>query len=214
VVGHRPRSTLAGLCRQRFAYGRSAAELDRRHPGAPAPVVVGPAAAGGWILGALGHPVGGAVVGLSPAVALRRVLPAVAGRDALAARLAALGLLRAGQQLASAATRVWWPVTVFAGLVVRRLRRPLLAAALVPIALDWCTTVGAAPSQRLDPFRYLCFRLLDDAAYGAGVWTGALQSRRAGAVLPRSTARPRVRAGARTLASRVRRAARLGPAPR
>jgi cellulose synthase/poly-beta-1,6-N-acetylglucosamine synthase-like glycosyltransferase len=49
VVGHRPRATLAALLRQRFGYGRSAGALDRRHPGAVAPVVTGPRPPG-WVL--------------------------------------------------------------------------------------------------------------------------------------------------------------------
>ena len=186
VVGHRPRATLAALLRQRFGYGRSAGALDRRHPGAVAPVVTGPAAAGAWALAGAGHPIAGALLGLTPAVTVRRALPAVDGRDALALRLAALGLLRAGEQLASAVTRIWWPIALPAALGVRRLRRPLLAAALLPVVIDWSRTVGAAPLARLDPVRYLGLRLLDDAAYGAGVWVGAVRARTPRVVLPRT----------------------------
>ena len=225
VVGHRPRATLAALLRQRFGYGRSAGALDRRHPGAVAPVVTGPAAAGGWALAGACHPMAGALLGLTPALAVRRALPAVHGRDALALRLAALGLLRAGEQLASAVTRIWWPVALPAALGVRRLRRPLLAAALLPVVIDWSRTVGAAPVARLDPVRYLGLRLLDDAAYGAGVWVGAVRARTPRVLLPRFASRPsaldpvggaaaRLRARARALASTVRRTARPAPAPR
>ena len=224
VVGHRPRATLAALLRQRFDYGRSAGALDRRHPGAVAPVVTGPAAAGGWALAGAGHPIAGALLGLTPAVTVRRALPAVDGRDALALRLAALGLLRAGEQLASAVTRIWWPVALPAALGVRRLRRPVLAAALLPVVIDWSRTVGAAPLARLDPVRYVGLRLLDDAAYGAGVWVGAVRARTPRVVLPRFASRPgaldpvggataRLTVRARALASTVRRTARPAPAP-
>ena len=225
VVGHRPRATLAEVLRQRFGYGCSAGALDRRHPGAVAPVVTGPAAAGGWALAGACHPMAGALLGLTPALAVRRALPAVHGRDALALRLAALGLLRAGEQLASAVTRIWWPVALPAALGVRRLRRPLLTAALLPVVIDWSRTVGAAPVARLDPVRYLGLRLLDDAAYGAGVWVGAVRARTPRVLLPRFASRPsaldpvsgaaaRLRARARALASTVRRTARPSPAPR
>ena len=180
VVAHRPRSSLRAFAGQRFAYGRSAAALDQRHPGAVAPAMVSPWAAGAWSLAALGHPWAGAAVGLAPAVGLRRTLPAMAGRDALAARLAALGLVRAGEQLASAVTRVWWPPALLAALAVRRLRAPLLAAAVVPGLVDW-----ARRPSGIDPLRYLGLRLLDDAAYGAGVWAGAWAAREAGALSPR-----------------------------
>jgi mycofactocin system glycosyltransferase len=190
VVAHRPRATVRGLVRQRFDYGCSAGPLERRHSGAVAPVVTGPAAAGGWTLAVAGHPIAGALVGLSPAVTVRRALPAVEGREALAVRLAALGLRRAGEQLASAVTRIWWPVALPAALGVRHLRRPVLAAALVPAVIDWWRTAGAAPSARLDPVRYLGLRLIDDAAYGAGVWVGAWRARAPGALMPRFRARP------------------------
>jgi hypothetical protein len=122
-------------------------------------------------------------------VTVRRALPAVGGRDALALRLAALGLLRAGEQLASAVTRIWWPVALPAVLGVRRLRRPLLAAALLPVVIDWSRSVGGAPPARLDPVRYLALRFIDDAAYGAGVWVGAWRARTPGVVLPRFATR-------------------------
>ena len=101
----------------------------------------------------------------------------------------------------------------------------MLAAALVPVVIDWSRTVGASPSGRLDPVRYLGLRLLDDAAYGAGVWVGAGRARTARVVLPRFATRPGaaehvggvvagLRARARALASMARPAARPAPAPR
>jgi hypothetical protein len=53
----------------------------------------------------------GALLGLTPAVAVRRPCPPSTGGTRLL-RLAALGLLRAGEQLASAVTRIWWPVAL------------------------------------------------------------------------------------------------------
>jgi len=183
VVAHHPRTSLEGFVRQRVSYGRSAAALDQRHPGAVAPTTVGPWAAGGWLLAALGHPAAGAVAGMVPAAKLRRALPPVPERDALALRLAADGLLRAGGQLASTLRRVWWPASLITGLAVRRLRAPLAAAALLPPIMDWVRSDDPA-TRRLDPVRYLALRLLDDAAYGAGVWAGAIEARRAGALVP------------------------------
>jgi mycofactocin system glycosyltransferase len=187
VVGHRARPTIGALARQRFGYGRSAAALDRRHPGAVAPAVLAPPAAAGWLVAGAGHPLAGLLLGLTPAVALRRALPAGAGRDALAVRLALRGFVRAGEQLASTLTRVGWPVVLPAAVAVRRLRRPLALAALVPITLDWARTALGASSGRLDPLRYLALRLVDDLAYGAGVWAGALRARDLAALRPRFT---------------------------
>ena len=117
--------------------------------------------------------------------------------------LAWSGLLRGGEQLASIATRAWWPVALIAGITVRRLRAPLAVAAVLPPLIDWVRTVRAS-TTRLDPARYLALRLLDDGAYGAGVWAGAIEARSAGALLP---GRLRVR---RALTARRRRPEELG----
>ena len=198
VVGHRSRGTVRALARQRFGYGRSAAALDRRHPGLVAPVVVQPWAAAGWLAVAAGFPLAGVLAGLAPATAVRRRLPPVPERDREALRLAALGFVRAGEQLASSVTRVWWPVAVavalvarrarrplLVALVARRARRPLLVAAVFPAALDWVRTLGGPRASRSNPLAYAALRAVDDLAYGAGVWAGALQERRPGAILPR-----------------------------
>jgi mycofactocin system glycosyltransferase len=186
VVAHRPRRTLGATARQRLAYGRSATALHRRHPGAVAPAIVGPWAVGGWVLLALGHPVAGLLAGALPTARLVRTLPAMPERSRVAARLSALAFIRSGQQLASVLTRVWWPATMIAALLIRRVRLPVLAAALAPALLDWAKEPGG-----LDPARYLGLRLIDDAAYGAGVWLGAWDGRDIGALLPRVGRRAR-----------------------
>jgi hypothetical protein len=180
-VAHEARSTVAAMARQRFAYGRSAAALHERHPGAVSPAIVGWWPATGWAAAAAGHPFVGAALSMVPAARLRRTLPAMSGRDLLAAELAALGAVRAGEQLASAVTRVWWPAALVAAIAVRRLRLPLAVAALVPALVDWVREPGG-----LDPVRYLALRVVDDAAYGAGVWAGAWRARDAAPLLPRA----------------------------
>ncbi len=188
VVRHQPRSSVLGFLRQRAGYGRAAAPLHRRHPGAVAPAIVGPWPAGGWVLMALGHAVAGLFVAAVPAVELSRTLSAVAGRRRLVAGLTGWAFLRAGEQLASAVTRVWWPVAVAAAALVPRLRRPVLVAAVVPPLVDWLRT---PPRAGLGPLRYVGLRLLDDLAYGAGVWAGVVAERDAGALLPRFSRRRR-----------------------
>ena len=191
VVWHPPRGSVTGLLRQRAGYGRSAAPLDRRHPGAVVPAVVGGWAAAGWTFIALGQPLAGLAAGAAPAVALARALPPVAGRGRLVAALTALGFVRAGEQLASSLTRVWWPVALVGAVAAPRLRRPLALAAIVPGLVDWARSQR---SPRLDPVRYLGLRLLDDVAYGAGTWAGVWAERDLRPLLPRFTARMRPRA--------------------
>jgi mycofactocin glycosyltransferase len=189
VVRHRPRPTLREVARQRVAYGRSATPLHQRHPGAVAPAIIGPWAAGGWVLLALGHPLAGLAMGAAPIIGLVKTLPAIPERTRVAVRLSALAFVRAGQQLASVLTRVLWPVTLLAAVFVRRTRVPIVAVATVPALLDWARRPGG-----LDPVRYLALRLTDDVAYGAGVWMGAWSSRDLGALLPRLGRRARARA--------------------
>jgi hypothetical protein len=50
---------------------------------------------------------------------------------------------------------------------------------ITPPLLDW-----AARRPPLDPARYVAARLLDDAAYGVGVWTGCARRRQFRALLP------------------------------
>jgi hypothetical protein len=88
------------------------------------------------------------------------------------------GILRWGVPL-------WWPV--LAALAARRRSRPLAVAALAtPAALEWR---DRRPS--LDPVRYALAALADDAAYGAGVWFGCLQTGTPTPLLPRWTPPPR-----------------------
>ena len=102
------------------------------------------------------------------------------------AGLTGWAFLRAGEQLASAVTRVWWPVALAAAALVPRLRRPVLVAAVVPPLVDWLRT---PPRAGLGPLRYVGLRLLDDLAYGAGVWAGVVAERDVGALLPRFSRR-------------------------
>jgi mycofactocin glycosyltransferase len=266
---HAPRTTFGGWWRQRVSYGRSAAPLARRHPGALAPVRVSGWSATVWALAGIGAVVplrarrrgwlrrgrparrrsagagrrewlrsrrparsaGGGrrewlrrgrparkrsaragavrlVLGFVPAagvatgttVALARKLRGLPEPNALAVRLAGLGHLHAGRQLASAITRVWWPVAIVAALRSRRARVVVAAAALLPPLADW-----AKARPKLDPGSYVVLRLLDDAAYGTGVWLGAWDERTIEPLVPDLTSWPRSSRYERARAARFER---------
>jgi mycofactocin system glycosyltransferase len=186
VVLHAPRSSLRRWIDQRRGYGRSAAPLARRHPGALAPVRVSGWSAAVWGLVAGGHPVGAVAVGVGTTGALATKLPEFEGRWGEVARLAGLGHLHAGRLLASAVTRTWWPIALVGAVASRRVRRGVLVAAVVPVAWEWL-------SERppLDPVRYGVLRLLDDAAYGVGVWEGCVRERTFEPLRPDLTSWPR-----------------------
>ena len=170
VVHHRPRGSWRGLVAQRVSYGSSAAPLARRHRGALAPVRVSGWSGGVWALVATGHPVVALAVAGATAAALVRKLPGVPASESL--RLAGMGHLHAGRLLADAGRRAWWPLLVAGAAVPPRVRR-VAAAAAVPALLG-----GGIP------------RLVDDLAYGVGLWKGVLAEREPGPLVPRFTSWP------------------------
>lgn len=179
-VMHRPRPTFGGWARQRYAYGRSAATLDRKHPGAVAPLRMSGWSAVVWALVLLRRPFVAAGVATATIAALRRKLADVPAEETV--RLAGLGHLYAGRQVAGAITRAWWPLALVVAMLHRRTRPMILAAAIVPAVLDWRTRRGS-----IDAVRYVAMRVADDIAYGAGLWYGAVEQRRFGALRPTFT---------------------------
>ncbi len=181
---HRTRGDLGSWLAQRFRYGTSAAPLARRHRGALAPLRMNGWTAAAWAVALVGPrragPLAGMGLAAATSVVLVRKVPDLPPVTAL--RLAASGHLTAGAQLAAALRRTWWPAAIVAALVSRRARRLLVVAVVVPTLLDR----GDLPGDRgagLDLPRHLALRVLDDAAYGAGVWAGVLRHGAAGQVL-------------------------------
>jgi mycofactocin glycosyltransferase len=166
-VEHRPRSTWRAWLRQRIDYGSSAAPLARRHPGRLAPVRMSGWSAGSWGLAATGHPFAGVALGAGSAAALVPKLDDVP--PAVALRIAGLGNLHAGQLLADAVRRVWWPIVLIAALRSRRARL-IAIASLLPLRHPVC--------------------LADDMAYGIGVWKGVWTERIIDPLIPRFAAWP------------------------
>ena len=175
-VLHAPRATMGAWCRQRSGYGRSAAPLARRHPGALAPVRMSGWSALAWVLLIARHPLLGLGIAAGTTAALVRKLHDLPLRDA--ALLAARGHAAAGGQLADAVVRVWWPLAALAALIVPRLRPAVVAAFLVPSA------VAAVRARSLRPLGDLPLGTLDRMSYGVGVWRGVLAERTAGPLTP------------------------------
>jgi mycofactocin system glycosyltransferase len=165
VVAHRPRPTWRSWWSQRVGYGRSAAPLSRRHPGALAPVRTSGWSVAVWALAAARRPWLALALAAGTVAALHRKLRDVPLADA--ARLVVLGHLGAGRQFAAAATRVWWPVTMLATACSRRAR--------------WIAAIAIA--VRLADARSP-IAIVDDVAYGTGVWEGALRERTVAPLAP------------------------------
>jgi hypothetical protein len=152
-------------------YGTSAAPLARRHPGRMAPFVVHP-----WSVLIAGlaltrHPLAAvSVAGVQSVVLTSRLRPV--GVPAATAALwplrgAAASLLGAGRAASALA-----PAGLLALATTRRGRATALVLLTGPPLVEW---VRRRP--RLDPLRWTLLCLVDDAAYGAGVWLGCLRER-------------------------------------
>lgn len=178
-VLHAPRTRPAAWLAQRARYGVSAAPLARRHPGRLAAVRLSPGAALGWLLLVLGRPV--PALGLATVGTLRlgRRLRPLEHPWREAAALGATGHAGTARALAEQAVRTWWPASLAAALASRRARRALAVCAVLPALLEWWDRRPA-----LDPARYAALRLVDGAAYGAGVWAGCARERTVAPLLP------------------------------
>jgi mycofactocin system glycosyltransferase len=186
LVDHPSRSDLRAWARQRFTYGTSAADLAARHGRAVAPLLdISPWSALAWGSLAAGHPVAGIAVAAGAVAGLVPKLHALDDPVGEAIRIAGAGNLWAGRNIAEALRRAWWPLTAILALTWRRSRPAIAAALVVPPLLEWREAQPA-----LDPLRYGVLRLLDDLAYGTGVWAGCIRSRSPRALAP-SFAHPR-----------------------
>lgn len=188
-VLHRARPTIAAWIEQRVGYGSSSAPLALRHPGALAPLRMSGWSALVWGLVAIRRPVAAVAVAGATSVALTRKLRDLPARESL--RLAGLGHLYAGRQVATAITRAWWPIALPLAVVTRRVRVPLAAAFAVPALLDWRGARRRGSADRrtppLDPARFAALHIADDVAYSVGVWRGIRRVRSAAALVPSFT---------------------------
>lgn len=178
-VLHQRRSTLKALVHQRMGYGESTTALHRRHGDKVAPLRGSWSSVSSWGALALGLPIIAGCTAIATAVVLSRKLRFLPNNVAESSRLAWMTHLQVGRNLASAITRVWWPLAIAIAIFSRRARVALCAAAVVPALADWWET-----RPRLDPVRFTILRVIDDAAYGAGAWKKIIGERDAGAMLP------------------------------
>ena len=138
---------------------------------------------GVWALLALRRPLLALGVAGGTAVALQRKLKDLPPAES--ARLVGLGHLAAGRQLASAITRVWWPVALLLATFVRKARLPVAAALVLPSVVD------AVRARSVQPLVDAPMSTAEQMAYGAGVWAGVASERQAGPLLPELTTWPR-----------------------
>ena len=179
AVEHAEPRTWRAILGRRLRYGTSAAPLARRHPGRLAPVRLRPAPAAAALLALARRP------GLAAAaVALQGVL--LHGRVRRLDMPARLGLRWAAESsawtfvgLGHAATILALPALAL-GLAHRRSRASAVVLLLVSPLVEW-----RRRRPPVDPVRWVLACIVDDAAYGIGVWRGCLAERTVEPALPR-----------------------------
>jgi mycofactocin glycosyltransferase len=178
TVHHSEPQTWNAWLQRRWRYGTSAGALARRHPGRLHPVAAHPLPTAALMLVLCRRPVSAAIaIGLHGALLERRLRSTGIPRSQVIA-----WSLRAAAQTLFAWSRA--STVLAAPLLVGSLRRPgTRLAALVLLAAspaeEW---VRRRP--RLDPLRWSAACIVDDAAYGLGVWWGCLRHRTVKPLLP------------------------------
>ncbi|GAA2021039.1 mycofactocin biosynthesis glycosyltransferase MftF [Nocardioides kribbensis] len=193
-VRHEHRTGVAAWAGRKAFYGTSAAPLAARHPQAAASLVMRP-----WTVALLGGLVGAPLLG-------RRALAVTGAAAGLALVGRTRGLRRDGSPrpvraaavvvLEEAVAALWgsgsvllreqWPTALLAAVVSRRARRTVVVVGVLDAVADHRRT-----GPRLGLLPYAALRRLDDVAYGAGVWAGALREGSVRALVPVRVSRPR-----------------------
>jgi hypothetical protein len=168
---------------RKFDYGTGGAVLAERHGNLAAPAVFSPlhAAAAVALLAQRRWSVVVVVAAFVHAFwTLVRKMPPAPDNPRLAMQLAGQGLVWTARQESGLLLRHWWPITAIGMLLSRRMRRAAFAAAVADILFSY-------PPHRDDlgivPFAF--GRRLDDLAYGAGLWAGAVRHRSGRVLLTR-----------------------------
>ena len=178
VCRHPARPSIAAMMKQRYQYGRSAADIDKRLPWSVAPVRgnlfhVLPLAL--LLAGQLFWAVEAAFVSVVITwVTLRRMGLSSRNKSAIAR----LSIAVSSRHVATAVTREWWPLfLVFSGWQPVSFAFWLAASGLVLVDIVKLRppNIGA----------FVPLRLLDNLAYGTGVWAGVFRTRSVRCLLPR-----------------------------
>lgn len=179
VVRHPARATIGAFARQRRDYASAAAPLAARYGTDVAPIRMSGWSLAIWGLIVAGHPLLGLGVGAGTAVALEKKLkPLLPDAGVEAVLFTARGHWYAGRALGDAAVRSYWPLTMAAfGLGLRR-------SVLTLMALAWLPRLVGRRGPVARRMASLALSVLDDGAYGAGVWRGAWRERSGRALAP------------------------------
>lgn len=183
ICHHRARTSWSALLKQRFGYGSSAATLNSRHPRAASPlranvVLLLPAVAllSGYLYFAV-------MLALPMYFYFATTLQSTGMSLRQRFKVTTIGFKATLRLLASAVRRAWWPIVTLSSLVFQPMMFVLLFSVLAAPAY------GIVKRKPRYPGEYFVMRILDDCAYGLGVWAGAIRTRSFGCLLPIITLR-------------------------
>ena len=179
---HEHRVKLGDWMSRKAFYGTGAHALALRHGYNVAPAVLAP-----WSVGVIIAVLAQrrwslpAVVGISTVTVARlaRKLAKSKHPVRLSVWLTASGVLSVLGQVMELLLRHWWPLAAIGCVFSKRVRRAVLIAAVVDVAVEY-----RRADTKLDPIRFGLARRLDDLAYGSGVWFGAIKGRSLAALMP------------------------------
>lgn len=183
-VAHSNPVTLRKWFVHKLTHGTGVAPLGQRHAGMAAPLSLPVwTAATALLFGTLTRWgfLGGLLTLVTTLFRLRRVFAELDNPTRVAAIYMARGFSGGVWRLAAALCRDYWPVTLLGMLCSRRIRQTAVTVAVADGLADWF--IHREPGS-LDPVRYVACKRLDDVAYGAGLWRGAMRQRSAAALRP------------------------------
>jgi mycofactocin system glycosyltransferase len=169
IVHHRARSSWRAWLRQRHQYGESSAVLAARHGTRLAPVRADTWTLIAWTSVLIGQPSWGArVVGAARHHAREKFFAEQDEPNEVATRVVGYNMVRAGGPLARAVVRTFGVIVLLSALHPR-----LRTRALVLYAIG---TMWRWRTERID-VRDVPLAVVDDLAYGTGVFHGAWRAR-------------------------------------
>jgi hypothetical protein len=179
TVRHGEPSTWPALLARRFRYGTSAGPVAKRHPGRLAPVELRPWPTLAAAAGLVGRPRTAVALVVASATQMARSVSGHGIPLVLPLRWSAASAGWTVIGVGHAATILAAPALLAAACRSRRAAAVVALLVLAPPAAEWWRR-----RPELDPVRWSMASIVDDVAYGAGVWAGCARSRSYEPLLP------------------------------
>ena len=175
VARHDHRTSFVSWLKRKAFYGLGADLLASRHDRKVAPAVLSPISAGIAVVALAQRRWSLPGVGILAAVTFVRISKNLGRSDRpliLATELTAQGISATLAQTMALLLRHWWPLAAIGSIFSARIRRAVVISAAADSVFKYLRL-----SPNMNPLTFAVARRLDDLAYGAGVWVGAIRGR-------------------------------------